>query len=74
MSTPCVVVRPEQSLEECCKVMEAGRLRRIPVIDETGKLCGIISLADIAKNASDEATGGVMKEISQPTESASRVI
>lgn len=74
MSSPSVIVTPETSLEECCKTMEASLVRRIPVVDETGGCCGIVSQADIARNASKEDTAEVVKQISQPTVSASNVI
>jgi CBS-domain-containing membrane protein len=71
MSSPSVNVTPETSLEECCKTMEASLVRRIPVVDETGSCCGIVSQADIARNAPKEETGEVVKQISQPAISAS---
>jgi len=73
MSSPSVIVRVDTSLEECWKTMEVSRVRRIPVVDETGGCCGIVSQADIARNAAKEDTGEVVKEISQPTLSASNV-
>jgi CBS domain-containing protein len=74
MSSPTVIVTPETSLEECCRAMEASLVRRIPVVDETGGCCGIVSQADIARNAPNEDTAEVVKQISQPTVSASNVI
>jgi CBS domain-containing protein len=73
MSSPCVILTPDTSLEDCCKAMEASLLRRIPVVDETGRCCGIVSQADIAKNAADEQTAEVVKQISQPTVSSSLI-
>jgi CBS domain-containing protein len=74
MSSPSVIITPETSLEECCKTMEASLIRRIPVVDESGGCCGIVSQADIARNASREGTAEVVKQISQPTLSASNVM
>src|SRR5918996_3781602 len=71
MSSPCVMVTPETSLEECCRVLEQHRIRRVPVVDEQGYLCGMVSQADIAKCAPNEQTAEVVKEVSQPTEAPS---
>jgi CBS domain-containing protein len=66
MSSPCITVRPEDSLNQCCDVMERHQLRRVLVVDEGGKLCGIVSLADVAKNANQTDTAEVVKEVSLP--------
>src|SRR5438270_13657875 len=39
--------QPESSLEECCKLMEENQVRRIPIADEEGRCCGIITQAQI---------------------------
>jgi CBS domain-containing protein len=65
MTAPCITVRPDDTLRSCCNAMEENQIRRVLVIDDDGRLCGIVSLADIAKNAAREATGDVVKEVSQ---------
>jgi len=66
MSSPCVTVTPETSLEDCCQVMEEHRIRRVPVADRNGYCCGMVSQADIARRASTEQAAEVLKEVSQP--------
>ncbi len=66
MTENCVTVNPEASLEECCKLLEENQIRRILVVDEEGKCCGIISQADIAREAPKERTAEVLQEVSQP--------
>ena len=51
MTTPCVTVTPDTPLDECCRVLEENQIRRVPVVDAGGACCGIVALADIAKNA-----------------------
>ena len=34
--------------------MTARRIRHIPVVDEDGRLCGIVSIGDVVKNHLDE--------------------
>jgi CBS domain-containing protein len=67
MSSPAVTVTPETKLEDCLTLMEENQLRRIPVVDETGCCCGIVSQADIAVHASKGDTGEVVKEVSRKT-------
>lgn len=68
MSSPCVTVRPDVSVEECCTVMEDNKVRRVPVVDEKGICCGIVAQADIAQHATKQETAGVVKGVSQPND------
>jgi CBS domain-containing protein len=74
MSSPCITVTPEMSVEDCCHVMEENQVRRVPVVDENGACCGIVAQADIAQHASKQETARVVKEVSRPNDSASRVV
>ena len=71
MTTPCVTVTPETSLDECCRVLEEKQIRRVPVVDASGSCCGIVALADIARHAQKREAGEVVKEVSEPSASAS---
>jgi CBS domain-containing protein len=73
MTTPCVTVTPETSLEECCETLESNRIRRVPVVDETGACCGMVSQADIARHAPKTETAEVVKKVSEPSRSISYV-
>jgi CBS-domain-containing membrane protein len=46
--------RPGDSLAEAERVMREARIRRLPVVDEQGALIGMISLADLAREAAHE--------------------
>jgi CBS domain-containing protein len=71
MTTPAVTVTPDTSLDECCRIMEENQIRRVPVVDAGGACCGIVALADIAKYAEKRETAEVVKEVSEPSSSAS---
>lgn len=71
MTAPCVTVTPEMSVEECCRILEDKKIRRVPVVDADGCCCGIVALADIAMHANKNATAEVIKEVSEPTAAAS---
>jgi CBS domain-containing protein len=71
MTSPCVTVTPDTALDECCRVLEENQIRRVPVVDAGGACCGIVALADIAKHAPKRDAGEVVKEVSEPSSSAS---
>ncbi|HEY8609633.1 MAG TPA: CBS domain-containing protein [Noviherbaspirillum sp.] len=53
MSAPVIVVRPDQSNEQCMALMTENRLRHLPVVDN-GKLVGLISIGDLVKDIISE--------------------
>jgi CBS domain-containing protein len=71
MSKPCVTVTPEMSVEECSKILEENKIRRVPVVDADGTCCGIVALADIALHARRSVAAEVVKEVSEPSAAAS---
>ena len=71
MTKPCVTVTPDMSVEECSRIMEENKIRRVPVVDASGSCCGIVALADIALHAKEGVTAEVVKEVSEPTSAAS---
>lgn len=66
MTVPCITVTPDMTLVECCSVMETHQIRRVPVIDESNQLVGIVAMADVAQNAGRRTAADVIKEVSQP--------
>ena len=71
MSTPCVTVTPDMSVEECSRILEVNQIRRVPVVDANGSCCGIVALADIALRAKKSVAAEVVKEVSEPSAAAS---
>jgi CBS domain-containing protein len=72
MSSPCVTVTPEMSIEDCCGLMEKNKIRRVPVVDEKGSCCGIVAQADIAQHASTQKTAEVVRGVSRAAVASSR--
>ncbi|KGQ20444.1 CBS domain protein [Lysobacter dokdonensis DS-58] len=66
MSAPVQTVREDSSLKDATELMEAAKIRRVPVVDAKGKLTGIIAVADIARAGKDARTAQVVKEVSEP--------
>lgn len=71
MTKPIVTVTPDMSLEECCKIMEEKLIRRVPVVDDRGGCVGIVAVADIALHTGKNVAGHIVREVSEPTLSAS---
>ena len=46
---PLHTVHPDASVEEAIAAMEWEQVRRIPVVDSSDRLCGIVALADVAR-------------------------
>jgi CBS domain-containing protein len=65
MTSPCVTVTAETSLEDCARVLERHHIRRVPVVDEDGRCVGIVSQADIALRADASLTAELLREISR---------
>lgn len=54
MSRQLRACRPGDSVVDAENTMRKARIRRLPVIDEQGSLLGMISLADLAREAARE--------------------
>src|SRR6267142_1259810 len=65
MSKPCVAVTPDMSVEECSRILEENKIRRVPVVDADGSCCGIVAVADIALHAKRSEAAEVVKEVSE---------
>jgi CBS domain-containing protein len=64
-SKDVVTVDPEQSIDEAARLMAEHQVRRLPVVEEDGRLVGILAQADIAQTGHDALTGETVQQISQ---------
>ena len=64
-SKDVVTLDPQQDLDEALRLMGKHQVRRLPVVEEDGRLVGIVAQADVAKGGHDEKTGQVVEEISR---------
>ena len=64
-SSQVVTVSPQQDLDEALRMMAKHQVRRLPVVEDDGKLVGVVAQADIARKGDDVATGRLVEEISQ---------
>jgi CBS domain-containing protein len=66
MTSPACTVLGEAAIEDCLQLMQEQQIRRVPVVDAQGQLCGIVSQADIAGSLSPRETGKMVREVSEP--------
>jgi CBS domain-containing protein len=64
-SKELVTIDPQQDLDEALRLMARHQVRRLPVVEEDGKLVGIVAQADIAKHGEDAKTGEMVEQISK---------
>ena len=64
-SRELVTIDPQQDLDEALRLMARHQVRRLPVVEEDGKLVGIVAQADVAKHAGEARMGEVVEKISQ---------
>ena len=65
MSRNCAVISPEEDAAEAARLMGAGQVRRLPVLEDD-RVVGMLSLGDLAKcRACDMEAAEALSEISE---------
>ncbi|HET8661645.1 MAG TPA: CBS domain-containing protein [Micromonosporaceae bacterium] len=66
MSSPAVTVGPETTVIEAARVMSKEHVKRLPVVDEAGRLVGIVSRGDLLRvhlRPDEEIRSEVVQEV-----------
>jgi CBS domain-containing protein len=58
-----VWIRADASFEEALSLMREHVVKRLPVVDENSRLCGIVTEADVATHAPEHKTGDLVGAI-----------
>lgn len=66
-----VACREDESLDDCERLMQEHRVRRIPVVDGNGRVMGIVSQADLALKEEPEKVAKTVASVSKPPASTS---
>lgn len=49
MTSPVIMASPDMDIKEVASILDEKRIKRLPVVDDQGKLVGIISRSDIVR-------------------------
>jgi CBS domain-containing protein len=64
-SKDLVTIEPQQDLNEALRLMASYQVRRLPVVEDDGRLVGVVAQADVAREAKDKQTGQLVEDISR---------
>ena len=64
-STAPVTIDPEENLDEALRLMASHQVRRLPVVEEDGRVVGVLAQADVAEEVKPKKTGEMVGEISK---------
>lgn len=69
MTRDPVSCRSEDAMERIVEIMEERQVRRVPVVDDEGRLVGIVAQADLARRShAPLMIADLLEEISRPQE------
>ena len=66
MSSGVRTCRAEDSVEDVMRMMADEQVRRVPIVDESGSVVGIVSQADLVREGPDRRAEKTIEQISQP--------
>jgi len=66
MSNDIVCAQEDDNVEDVATKMSEAQVRRLPVIDQDQRLCGIVSLGDLARETNSESAHEALEGVSQP--------
>jgi CBS domain-containing protein len=66
MTDDLVCARDNDDIEDIASKMSEAQVRRLPVIDAQERLCGIVSLGDLSRDADEDCASEALEGISEP--------
>jgi CBS domain-containing protein len=64
-SRELIKINAEDDLSSALQLMASQQVRRLPVVDDDGRLVGILAQADVAREVKDKDSGQMLQDISQ---------
>jgi CBS-domain-containing membrane protein len=64
MTAPALTLTEDASLEECARLMAGQQLRRVPIVDANGTICGIVAQADLEATDARSLKAAVAERVS----------
>jgi CBS domain-containing membrane protein len=59
MTSAIVSVGPDEPIDKVQRLMERKRIRHVPIVDDVGRVLGVVSQRDVLQRALFEDTGAV---------------
>lgn len=66
MTNEIICAREDDDIEDVASKMGEAQIRRLPVIDRDERLCGIVSLGDLSREADDDCASEALEGVTQP--------
>jgi len=66
MTNDVICARDSDDVADAATKMSEAQVRRLPVVDSDERLCGIVSLGDLAREADNDCAGEALEGVSQP--------
>jgi CBS domain-containing protein len=66
MTDDIVTARLDDDTDDIAARMSSAQVRRLPVIDDEERLCGIVSLGDLTQKGSDSAAEQALEGVTEP--------
>ncbi len=66
MTDDVICARADDDIDDIAAKMSDAQVRRLPVIGSDERLCGIVSLGDLSRNADQDAASEALEGISEP--------
>ena len=68
MTSDVACCKEDDDVKDAAKTMKDRQIRRLVVVDSAQKVCGIVSLGDIAVDThNDRMSGDVLEQVSRPS-------
>lgn len=64
MTSPLVAINPDEMFDDAIQVMTENRVHHLPVIDDDGRLVGIIAQSDLGRRMTNRELGLLARETS----------
>jgi CBS domain-containing protein len=66
MTDDIIIAREDDDTDDIAARMSNAQVRRLPVIDDQQRLCGIVSLGDLTQKGSDSAAEQALEGVTEP--------
>src|SRR4051794_35648006 len=66
MTDEVICAREDDDVDDVATKMSEAQVRRLPVIDRDERLCGIVSLGDLSRDADEDTAAEALQGVSEP--------